>query len=191
MATHGGWLCGAVLCWLRNRENPKQRLRQPSRSSARQSGYGGSLFRRETEESVKDHSRARPQGDGWPEAVKAEAADVCACLRIVQEFAHYFHRPPDQLGPNQIREYVAHLFRDQKRSTSCRSVRTGTSVPGDRFGPMRISPLRRGNARQQERHFAKDRCRLVASWHRRVRGRAPGLPHAACSSGIQPGVEGE
>ena len=37
-----------------------------------------------------------------------------AYLRIIEEFAFYFNRPPDQLGPEQIREYIAHLFRDKK-----------------------------------------------------------------------------
>jgi len=31
-------------------------------------------------------------------------------IRIVREFATYFHRPPDKLGPEQIRQYQAHLF---------------------------------------------------------------------------------
>jgi integrase/recombinase XerD len=39
-----------------------------------------------------------------------------AYLRIMEEFARYFHRPPDQLGPEHIREYIAHLFRDRKFS---------------------------------------------------------------------------
>jgi hypothetical protein len=30
-----------------------------------------------------------------------------AYLRIIEEFAGYFHRPPDQLGPEHIREYIA------------------------------------------------------------------------------------
>jgi site-specific recombinase XerD len=37
-----------------------------------------------------------------------------AYLRTVAEFARYFNRPPDQLGPEQIRQYVAYLFRDRK-----------------------------------------------------------------------------
>jgi integrase/recombinase XerD len=36
-------------------------------------------------------------------------------VRIVREFATYFHRPPDKLGPEQIRQYQAHLF--QKKLT--------------------------------------------------------------------------
>ena len=39
-----------------------------------------------------------------------------AYLRIIEDFARYFHRPPDQLGPDEIREYTAHLFRDRKLS---------------------------------------------------------------------------
>ena len=35
-------------------------------------------------------------------------------LRCVEEFARYFRKSPDQLGPEQIREYQAHLFRDRK-----------------------------------------------------------------------------
>ena len=37
-----------------------------------------------------------------------------AYLHTIEDFARYFKRPPDQLGPEQIREYVAHLFRDRK-----------------------------------------------------------------------------
>jgi integrase/recombinase XerD len=37
-----------------------------------------------------------------------------AYLRIVSEFALSFHRPPDQLGPEQIRQYQAFLFREKK-----------------------------------------------------------------------------
>ena len=43
-----------------------------------------------------------------------------AYLRSVQEFARYFKRPPDQLGPEYIREYVAHLF--EVRQLSAPSV---------------------------------------------------------------------
>ena len=35
-------------------------------------------------------------------------------LRVVEEFGRYFDRPPDQLGPEQIRKYQAHLFTDRK-----------------------------------------------------------------------------
>jgi integrase/recombinase XerD len=39
-----------------------------------------------------------------------------AYLRIVEDFARHFHRPPDQLGPDHIRQYTAYLFRDKKLS---------------------------------------------------------------------------
>jgi integrase/recombinase XerD len=37
-------------------------------------------------------------------------------VRIVGEFATYFHQSPDQLGPEQIRQYQAHLFQTKKLS---------------------------------------------------------------------------
>jgi site-specific recombinase XerD len=39
-----------------------------------------------------------------------------AYLRIIEDLARYFHRSPDQLGPEHLREYTAHLFRDRKLS---------------------------------------------------------------------------
>jgi len=35
-------------------------------------------------------------------------------VRIVRDFAAYFHQPPDKLGPEQIRQYQAHLFQSKK-----------------------------------------------------------------------------
>jgi integrase/recombinase XerD len=35
-------------------------------------------------------------------------------VRIVEEFSQYHHRAPDQLGPEQIRQYQAYLFTDRK-----------------------------------------------------------------------------
>jgi site-specific recombinase XerD len=35
-------------------------------------------------------------------------------LRIVQDFAQHFHQPPDELGPDHLRQYQAHLFQDKK-----------------------------------------------------------------------------
>src|ERR1019366_9069949 len=39
-----------------------------------------------------------------------------AYLRIIEDFARYFHRPPDQLGPEHTRDHPAHLFRHRKLS---------------------------------------------------------------------------
>lgn len=35
-------------------------------------------------------------------------------VRIVRDFAEYFHQPPDKLGPEQVRQYQAHLFQAKK-----------------------------------------------------------------------------
>src|SRR5262245_63922481 len=37
-------------------------------------------------------------------------------IRHVERFARYFHRSPDRLGPQHIREYQAQLFSKQKLS---------------------------------------------------------------------------
>jgi integrase/recombinase XerD len=37
-----------------------------------------------------------------------------AYLRALDEYARYFNRPPDQLGPDHIRQYQAYLFRERK-----------------------------------------------------------------------------
>ncbi len=35
-------------------------------------------------------------------------------LQIVRDFAKHFNRPPDQLGPAEIRTYQAHLLEERK-----------------------------------------------------------------------------
>ena len=35
-------------------------------------------------------------------------------IQTIEDFARYFQRPPDQLGPEHIREYQAYLFRERK-----------------------------------------------------------------------------
>jgi integrase/recombinase XerD len=39
-------------------------------------------------------------------------------VRIVRDFAAYFHSSPDKLGPEQIRQYQAYLFQSKKLSTA-------------------------------------------------------------------------
>jgi len=39
-------------------------------------------------------------------------------VRIIRDFARHFHQPPDKLGPEQIRQYQAHLFQAKKLSTA-------------------------------------------------------------------------
>jgi len=50
---------------------------------------------------------------------------TCAYLRAVEEFARYFKRPPDQLGPDHIRQYQAYLFRERKLSPNSVTQRLG------------------------------------------------------------------
>ena len=39
---------------------------------------------------------------------------VRSYIHAVEEFAAYFRKRPDQLGPEHIRTYQAHLFKDRK-----------------------------------------------------------------------------
>jgi integrase/recombinase XerD len=48
-----------------------------------------------------------------------------AYTATITDFARYFNTPPDQLGPEQIREYLAHLFRDRKLADNTVNQRVG------------------------------------------------------------------
>ena len=50
-------------------------------------------------------------------------------LRVVEQFALYFGKAPDQLGPEHIRRYQAHLLRERKLSAST----VGVAVAALRF----------------------------------------------------------
>jgi integrase/recombinase XerD len=50
-------------------------------------------------------------------------------LRCVEEFALYFHKPPDQLGLEHVRQYQAHLFTDRKLG----SIAVAQQLSGLRF----------------------------------------------------------
>lgn len=43
---------------------------------------------------------------------------VEAYVRALREFAEYFKRPPDQLGPDHIRQFQLYLLRDRKLATN-------------------------------------------------------------------------
>ncbi len=49
---------------------------------------------------------------------------VRSYIHAVEDFAKYFRRSPDRLGPNHIREYQVHLFRDRKLSAATIEGRT-------------------------------------------------------------------
>jgi site-specific recombinase XerD len=58
-------------------------------------------------------------------------------VRIVHEFAQHFHRSPDKLGPEQIRQYQAYLFQTKKLAPATVSQ----YVPALRF--LFVKTLRR------------------------------------------------
>src|SRR5262249_23895312 len=43
---------------------------------------------------------------------------ISSYIRTIEDFARYFRRPPDQLTPEHIRGYQAHLFRERKLAAS-------------------------------------------------------------------------
>ena len=43
---------------------------------------------------------------------------VRAYTSALRDFAKYFHKPPDQLGPEHIRQFQLHLLRDRKLAAS-------------------------------------------------------------------------
>ena len=48
-----------------------------------------------------------------------------AYLRTVEDFARYFKRPPDQLGPERVRKYIVYLFRERKLTDNTVNQRVG------------------------------------------------------------------
>jgi site-specific recombinase XerD len=39
---------------------------------------------------------------------------VRSYIHVIEDFAKHFHRSPDRLGPDHIRQYQAHRFRNRK-----------------------------------------------------------------------------
>ena len=39
---------------------------------------------------------------------------ICRYTHIVAEFAKYFHKSPDQLGPEHVRTFLLHLLNERK-----------------------------------------------------------------------------
>ena len=61
-------------------------------------------------------------------------ATLRAYLAAVEDFARYFNKRPDQLGPDHIRQYQAYLFRERKLSAQHRDPaprrHSGSSTSG-------------------------------------------------------------
>jgi integrase/recombinase XerD len=49
---------------------------------------------------------------------------VRAYVKTIEDLARYFKRPPDQLGPDQLRQYQAYLFRQRKLAPNTVNQRT-------------------------------------------------------------------
>src|SRR3954469_18981289 len=49
---------------------------------------------------------------------------VRAYVKTIEDLARYFKRPPNQLGPHQLRQYHAYLFRERKLAPNTMIQRT-------------------------------------------------------------------
>ena len=67
---------------------------------------------------------------------------VRSYLHAVEEFARHFGRSPEQLGPDHVREYQVHLFRDRKLS-----ARTIAGFPPPRWSRLRVRSARAAHRR--------------------------------------------
>ena len=63
---------------------------------------------------------------------------IATYLRTIEDLARYFGKPPDRLGPAQIRRYQAHLLRERKLAVT--TVRLSVAALRFFFGKI----LRRG-----------------------------------------------
>ena len=79
-------------------------------------------------------------------------------IPAVKDFARYFHRSPDRLGPQHIREYQAFLFRQRKLAPSSVTQRLA-ALPrtfADSLRPCGLhpsSPARPAGLAEQEGHL--------------------------------------
>ena len=53
---------------------------------------------------------------------------VRSYIKAVEDFARYFGKPPERLGPEHIREYQVHLFRDRNLAASTVEGRTAAAL---------------------------------------------------------------
>ena len=52
------------------------------------------------------------------------ASTIRSYIHAVEDFARYFGRSPYRLGPDHIRQYQAHLFRDRKLLAGTIQIKT-------------------------------------------------------------------
>ena len=62
---------------------------------------------------------------------------------VVLDFAEYFHQPPDKLGPEQIRQYQAHLLQARKLAPAT------VSQPGSALRYLFVKTLRQNLVKHQ------------------------------------------
>ena len=79
---------------------------------------------------------------------------VRSYIYAVEDFAKYFHRSPERLGPEHIRQYQAYLFRERKLSPGTIEGRTAAlrfslsrRCAGPIFPITFLSPSVRGDCR--------------------------------------------
>jgi integrase/recombinase XerD len=84
-------------------------------------------------------------------------ATTRAYLRVLHDLGAYFQRPPERLGPEQIREYTAHLVRDRKLSNNTVNQRVGAL----RFFYFKVLKRRWGG---DEMPYPKKSVRLPVIW---------------------------
>jgi len=65
---------------------------------------------------------------------------VDAYISALRDFANYFHQPPDQLGPEQVRQFQLHLLRDRKLAAN--TVKQRMVIPAGGLSPDHKSWVR-------------------------------------------------
>ena len=61
-------------------------------------------------------------------SVATNQSTVRSYIYAVEDFANYFHRSPERLGPDHIRQYQAYLFRERKLSAGTIEGRTASAA---------------------------------------------------------------
>ena len=75
-----------------------------------------------------------------------------AYLRAVRQLADHFHRPPDRLSEQQVREYLLHLKNDRNFATASLAIAySGIKFLFYHMAPRDWTTLRIGGAIRRER----------------------------------------